>query len=162
MSLRRIIWHWDAGISLLIFFLVVIFFPTYISNEFAKDIYSISIQILSILFSLFFASLAIIISSSNDDFIEFLNNADGFYILLINTFRFVLLMLFIALMVSIIIYAVTALLISNNIESQHKILLSFCLLLFTYGLTSTFSSALDAIKYAIYRSQYISSRKDKI
>ena len=78
MRIRDVFFSWDFIFSTIIVGILIILLPTYISAQFAQDVYSMAITILSIIFSVFFAALAIIISTSEDDFVRFLED-DGIY-----------------------------------------------------------------------------------
>ena len=132
--------------------------PDNVSNTFAKDLYGIGISVLSIIFSVYFAALSIIISSSNDDFVSFLDR-DGKYKTLINAFRYSLTVLFVALMYSIAMYTYAALLIEKNITTQIKILLSSFSFAFFYGLFAALTATLDSIKYALTRTKFLEKNK---
>ncbi len=49
-----------------------IFLPSCVSNDLVAGYYSIGISVLSIVFSIYFAALAIIIASPPDDFVKFM------------------------------------------------------------------------------------------
>ena len=65
-----------AALGLAVVFAVLL--DDWVPNEFAKDIYSIGISVLSIVFSVYFAALAIIISASDDDFVAFLEETGDY------------------------------------------------------------------------------------
>lgn len=144
----------DFIVSISLSILVYIIFPYWVNNEMMKEIFNIGISILSIIFSVYFAALAIIISSSDDGFVRFLEK-EGFYNSIISTFEFTLGSLFIALSYSIIIFIATANWIHLKIDVQPVWCFLFFVLLFSYSLIATGQSALDAIKYAKYRSSYL-------
>jgi len=158
--MKRIVKSFDFILSFLITFLVYLIFPEWLNNEMLKDIYGIGISVLSIIFSVYFAALAIIISSGDDGFVMFLEE-EGFYQKILFTFEFTLGSLFIALAYSIILYIVTVNWISLKIEAQPVLGFIFFILLFSYSLIATGLSALDAIKYAKYRSKYLKIEKKR-
>jgi len=144
----------DFIVSLLVFVLTINLSPDKLSNEFAKDVYSIGITVLSIVFSVYFAALAIIISSSDNDFIDFLDQEGG-YVSLIQNFRFSLGILFIALLYSIVIYVFTVIWFYNKHPDQSKWLFSLFSFVATYGLLSTVAATNDAINFALYRAKFL-------
>jgi hypothetical protein len=99
-------------------------------------------------------------SSSDDDFIEFLEQESG-YSRIVSTFRFTLLVLFAALLCSVTYYVYTYVRLQGGAKSQDKFLLISFEFLFLYGLFAALASALDTISYARYRSRFLSARKDK-
>lgn len=134
-----------------------IFFPS-VKNEFAKDLYSVDISVLSIVFSVYFAALAIIISSGDNEFIHYLEK-NGYYGVIVNSFKFSLLALFVALIYSCFIYTLTAFWVSNNLADQNTTYLFLFVFLFLYGLFATAISSLDAIKYSEYRVKFLLLRQ---
>ncbi|HEX8235983.1 MAG TPA: hypothetical protein VF600_08500 [Abditibacteriaceae bacterium] len=132
--------------------------PTHLDNDFAKDFYSIGISVLSIVFSVFFAALAVIISASDNDFVMFLEE-DGSYSNLIKVFRFTLGILFVALLYSVALYGLTAVWITSKGETQGKWwFITFCFL-FLYSLFSAYNSTYDSINYAKFRAIYLKQQK---
>lgn len=149
------------GLSALPLSLIVAYvLPYCVSNEFAHDLYGIGISVLSIVFSVYFAALAIIISSSDDDFVRFLEE-EGDYIAIISTFEFSLAALFVALFYSLIMYAFTSAWISYKFESQPYWWLGIFTFLFLYGLFAALNSTRDSITYAKFRTRYLNRNKPK-
>lgn len=160
MKCKDIFLCWDFIFSFTISVLASILFPFQINTCFAKDFYTIAITILSIVFSLFFAALALIITSNEDDFVDFLEE-DNIYTDIVETFKFTLLVIFITLIYSIALYFISSYSIYKNIEAESSniyqikwfiITFLFC---FLYSLFATFNAMLDAIKYANKRLEYI-------
>ena len=87
MKLRDVFISLDFIFAIIISIIVYFLFPAFIPTKFAQEVYNIGISILSIVFSVYFASLAIIISSSNDDFVSFLEDG-GEYSRIIKIFEF--------------------------------------------------------------------------
>lgn len=116
------------------------------------------ISVLSIIFSVYFAALAIIISASDDDFVYFLE-AEGHYTAILSTFKFSMFMIFTALIYSIILFAKTAysLGMNSNYIQHHgwMVLYSF---IFSYSLFCVFNSTIDALKYSHYRTKYLKEK----
>lgn len=156
MKLRNIIWSWDFIFSLVAAGLTYLLLPHWVSNEFAKDLYSIGISVLSIVFSVYFAALAIIMSSSDDAFIRFLEEKKQ-YTTIIQSFELSLAVLFVALIFSIGIYASTSFWISTQCAGQRVWWLIAFAFLFFYGMLTAASSTLNAITYSKFRSRFLST-----
>ena len=157
--IRSILIAPDIVASLLIALLVIKISPGTISNEFSRDIYNVGITVLSIVFSVFFAALAIIISSGDDEFVDFLEQ-DGNYTKLISNFRFSLSVLLFALVYSLILYTITTVWLYNKIVEQSEYLFTFFVFVSTYGLLATFAVTNDAINYALYRTRFLRLRRE--
>ena len=140
--------------------LVRLLLPVYIKSEFAKDIYGVAIGILSILFSVFFAALAIIMASTDDQFVKFMEDA-GDYSRLISTMLFTLRSLFVALVVSILLYVHSSFRISAGVEHQRRWLLDSFAFLFTYALFASLAATHDAIRYSQYRIRFLRTDTDQ-
>lgn len=134
--------------------LVRVTLPALIKNELAKDFYGVGLSILAILFSVFFAALAIIMASTDDEFVKFMEAA-GDYSRLISTMRFTLYSLFIALIVSILLYVYSAYRISSGVGCQHWWLLDSFSFLFIYALFASLSTTHDAIRYSQNRVRFL-------
>jgi hypothetical protein len=157
MKIKDILLSWDFLASLPISLVVAYLLPFWVSNEFAHDLYGIGISVLSIVFSVYFAALAIIISSSDDDFVRFLEE-EGDYTAIITTFEFSLGALFIALLYSLIMYAFTAAWIAHKFESQQYWWLAIFTFLFLYSLFAALNSTMDSITYAKFRTKYLKKK----
>jgi hypothetical protein len=149
----------DFLVSLGISVLVWIVADSIISNEFSRDIYSVGITVLSIVFSVYFAALAIIISSSDDEFVDFLEQ-EGDYTTLIKNFRFSLTVLLIALVYSIVLYTLTTIWFYNQILNQPGYLFILFVFIFIYGLLATFAATNDAIRYSLYRAKFLRYKRE--
>ncbi len=154
MKVRDILFSWDMILSAIACGLIYFLFPSEVNNVFAKDIYGVGISILSIIFSVYFAALAVIISSSEDEFVKFLK-AKNFYDPLIGIFKWTLGALFFSLLYSLIIYLITSNYIYLNKENQSIWLFDLFVFLCMYALISTGLSCKDALRYANYRSDYL-------
>ncbi|WP_157096896.1 hypothetical protein [Picosynechococcus sp. PCC 8807] len=134
--------------------LVITFCPNSISNDLAKEMYGIGVTIQSIIFSVYFAALAIMISSGDDKFISFLEER-GRYTRLIQNFRITLAILLSALVYSLVMYTVTAIFLSVNKLQQSEWFLGFFAFLSVYSLIAIFFASDDVINYALYRSEFL-------
>ncbi|MGB5769357.1 MAG: hypothetical protein WBM32_05725 [Crocosphaera sp.] len=161
---KMIVLGWDFLVSLAISLISYFAINVSISNLFAKDIYGIGISVLSIVFSVYFAALAIIIASSDDGFVDFLEK-QGVYQEIIWTFRYSLFILFIGLLFSLIIYALTSAWITFSDAARQNSLqpreyFAVFIFLFSYGLFCSLNSTLDSIKYALRRSRYLQIKRN--
>jgi hypothetical protein len=157
MSLRKIITSWDFILAALLSATGSLFLPPYVRNTVAKDFYGVGISVLAIVFSVFFAALAIIMSSSDDEFVKFLEQESG-YSKIIAAFRFTLLALFVALIASLMQYAYASARIEGGVQYQSRWFLTIFQFLSVYGLLAALAAALDSISYARYRSKFLSMR----
>lgn len=159
--IKKIILSWDFGYAFVIFISSVILLPSHVNGIFAISVYNTGLTILSIIFSIFFASLAIIISVSDNDFVSFLEE-EGQYTAIINTFKYTLTVLFVGLIISIILFLVCSYYYTdNNLYYPHSKWI-FCtyLFLFFYSLFCTFISSKDSISYSKFRALFIQTLKD--
>jgi hypothetical protein len=125
------------------------------------DLFGMGIGVLSITFSVLFASLAFIISSSDDSFVAFLEEDGGVFTEIVNTYTWTVGSLFIGLIYSIIVYSISAFKISiyddQEINNLFIVIFGF---LFFYGLIATLLSTTSAIKYTKRRIDYTKRQKD--
>lgn len=156
--LKKIIWSWDIGLAFIIALLIYYVAPENVSVQFAQDAYSIGVSVLSIIFSVFFAALAIIMSATDNEFIRFLEK-DNSFTRIINTFRVSLLILFLALLYSLLLYCWTSYSIVNCNKLQSKWFIVIFAFLFSYGLFASVQSISDAITYSKYRTRFLMSKK---
>jgi hypothetical protein len=158
VKLKSVVVSWDFGVAVALALAGAILLEPRLLNAFAKDLYAIGISVLSIVFSVFFAALAIIISSSDDDFVRFLEE-DGGYTHLVATFRWTLAALFTALIYSLGAYGLTArgALVDKSTQPKHWVLIFG--FLFSYSLLATYLSTRDAIAYAQRRTRFLSLKR---
>lgn len=162
---KQIFLSWDFGCSVAITFTLACMLNDSIPIEFAKDIYGVGISVLSITFSVYFAALALIMTSGDDDFVRFLEEK-GDFTAIVDTFKFSLLVLFSALVYSILIYIHTSISLyaaSNpkNIKQQSEILLWIFMFLFSYSLLSALGATLDSIQYSMFRAKFLRKKKQQ-
>ncbi len=166
MRLKDIIISWDTGISLVLSTILFFLLPKDLNINFSISFFNIGITVLSIVFPLFFAALAMIISSSDNDFILFLEEENDFTDL-IQTFKFTLYSLMISL-----IYAISLSVISNygllqieckknEIIYQNKWFFVIFVFLFTYSFFATILSIKDIIMYSQMRNKFLSKNNSK-
>lgn len=156
MKVKDIILYWDFVIAAITTLFSALFIPIWIKAEFAQTFYNIGITVLSIVFSLFFAALAIIMSSSDNEFIIFMEEKKRFTRLL-NSFKFVLIILFLSLIYSIVLYQCTDYVVKLYKETavQHKVFFSIFQFLFSYSLLATGFCVLDVITFSNYRTRFL-------
>lgn len=161
MNIDNIIRSYDLIVSLILTMLILAFVKSDLPILFVKSAYSTGITVLSIVFSLFFASLAVIMSSGDSDFIKFLEEKNQFTGL-INTFKYTLIILFFGLVVSLIFYLISEYQFTGqNVKYQNRwMFISFCFF-FLYALACTVMSVKDTILFSLYRSKFILFMKDK-
>ncbi|PKL77267.1 MAG: hypothetical protein CVV25_14800 [Ignavibacteriae bacterium HGW-Ignavibacteriae-4] len=160
MKIRNVIFSWDFSFTVIVTILCYCFFPNSLNCELTKDIYSVGISVLSIVFSVFFAALAIIISSGDNDFINFIESNGNHFTKIIASFKFSLVLLFIGLLYSILVYTFTSNQIVNDNVLQSKWILTIFAFIFFYGLFASLNSTLDAIKYAEFRTRFSLIKKN--
>lgn len=135
--------------------------PDNVNSAFTKDIYGIGISVLSIVFSVFFAALAVIMTSGDDSFVLWLEEK-GHYNELIKVFKATLASLFVALVLALIMYGFTAhYVVGNEVDKvqQSKWWLIAFSCMFIYSLVAAVTSSMDAIKYAQRRATYILKKR---
>jgi hypothetical protein len=153
--LNRVLISWDFGISVLITVGLAILIQKDLSVNIVKDVLGVCVSVLAIVFSVFFAALAVLITAGDNEFVKFLE-IDGSYTEIIWTFKFSLLILFFALILSIVLFigVLPYINVQQNYYFPKPLLYAFTF--FTvYALFAAVSSSLDAIKYAEYRAKYI-------
>lgn len=157
-SVRSTFVSWDFVVAFSIAISAFLLLPQKVANDFARDIYNVGITSLSIIFSVYFAALAIIISSGDNDFIDFFDE-EGDYTRLIKSFRYALFTLVVALLLSISFYTVATILFYKKEPDQPKTLMTIFSFSASYSLLATFMAANDAIEYALYRVKFLRLRR---
>jgi hypothetical protein len=160
-ALKSIFISWDFFAAILVVIALYLFLPSLIPAKIVKPIYEVSISVLSVIFSVFFAALAVLITAGDNEFVRFLEE-DGSYMKIIFTFKVTLILLFIALLFSIISFVTILPYTETNIQFVYSkemvILFAFFAL---YALFASINSTMDAIKYAEFRAEYLEITKDK-
>lgn len=160
MNIKDIFTCWDFIASLFITLVLYLLSPHQLTGGFLKDFYGIGISVLSIVFSVYFAALAIIISSSDDDFVRFLES-EGHYTAILGTFKFAIFMIFIALVYFIILFSVSTYKVGVDSKyTQSYLWLISSAFLFSYSLFCVFNSTIDALKYSHYRVQFLEQKNN--
>lgn len=161
MKIRHIILSWDFFLSLIITLVTALFIPSWLKIGFCSSFYNVGITVLSIIFSLFFAALAIIMTSSDNEFIEFLEE-NGDFKALLDTFKVTLIMLFVSLIYSIVLYVCSEYIAKHVAETaiQHKIFFLIFEFLFMYSMLATALSVKDTIVFSDFRSRYLKGKRN--
>jgi len=146
---------WDWPLAAILTLVLGWLLPSDATYGLANGIFEVSISVLAIVFSIFFAALAILITAGDNDFVRFLER-DGLYKEIVWTFRLTFIMLAVALVFAITLYA-TSLAGAESAPPPTYPHTLFALFGFTalYALLAAVSSSLDIIKYAEYRAKYL-------
>jgi magnesium-transporting ATPase (P-type) len=123
----------------------------------AKDFYGVGISVLSIVFSIFFAALAIVMSAGDNEFIAFLHK-EGAYTEIVWNFRFAVMVLFTSLIVTLAEYVYVGFRSSHSAEWHSKWFLVIFFFCFSYSLLAVCLAILDAIKYSSNRVKFLNSK----
>jgi len=102
---KKYILSLDTIISLLLTFACFYFLENWIKLTLAKSLFEMGIGVLSIIFSIFFATLAFIISASDDDFVKFLEE-DSLFTELVESFKWTVFVLFFSLFYSVVCFII--------------------------------------------------------
>lgn len=159
MKINNYILSYDFLIALFSTMISYHFLPDLLRINFAISFYNIGITVLSIVFSLFFAVLAIVMASSDNDFIKFLEE-EGDFTRLLFTFKFSLSLLFISLIYCIVLYMISDFHLKEIGETYKQCKWYFLVFQFFFAY-SLFSSALnvkDTIIFSQKRGDFIRSR----
>lgn len=159
-ALKSMLISWDFAVATLVTLGLYFGLPTLISANILKPIYEVSISVLAVMFSVFFAALAVLITAGDNEFVRFLEE-EGLYRRIIFTFRVTLILLFVALLFSIVSFVT----ILPYVDKQTQFLYSKVqVLIFSfislYALLASVGSTMDAIKYAEFRATYLEVTKD--
>lgn len=154
MKIKPYIISADTVLTFILVVVLLFILPEKINTNLAKDIYSVGISVISIIFSVFFAAFAIIISSGDNDFIIFLEKKNR-YSIIITAFKFTLTSLFVALIVSISFYIIAAMGLSNQCAYQSKYWIITYSAFFSYSLIAAFQSSIESIRYANRRIKFV-------
>ncbi len=159
-ALTSIFFSWDIIVSFIATIILYIGLPSFIPANILKPIYEVIISVLAVMFSVFFAALAVLITAGDNEFVRFLEE-EGLYRRIIFTFRITLLLLFVALLYSIISFVA---ILPYTDQQLHYVYSKSQVILFSfislYALLASINSTMDAIKYAEFRAKYLGVIKD--
>lgn len=144
----------DAIFALLVACALLAVTSDYMPVNPARDFYSVSASVLSIVFSVFTASLAVIVASPDDRFVRFLEN-EGFYGDILFGFQATLGALFFALVYSIVAYTLSTFQLEMKVTRQHRSGFIVGAALLAYALGATLTSAYSAIRYAQTKASFL-------
>lgn len=160
--LKSFFFSYDFAASLILGVVLYIYIPEYLRMNFMITYYNIIITTISIIFSLMFASCSILMSSSDDEFINFLNEKGDFDNLLW-TFRITLVALFVSLLYALIVFVGSSYLVETAVEGQkweqHKIFFVTLTIITVYGLIATYLSVIDTLHFSQFRSKFLKQKK---
>jgi len=154
-KLRRIFLSLDFILALggAVLFAILMIGPASAST--VKEISSLAVTTLSIIFSVFFAALAVLITSGDNEFVKFLQKFNG-YTEIIWSFKFTFFVIFVALLFSIVLYVTTLFELAKQIPGVYPwFILSPYVFFSLYALFGTVLSTVDAIRYAEYRTKFL-------
>ena len=154
-KIKSIILSYDTFISLITTMIAMVVLPKEISNELCVSIYGTAITILSIIFSIFFASLAVIMAFPDNEFIAFMEVPDKLFSRVLGYFKITLGALFIALIYTIVVYIITA--FANEIQTFNNALFIVFVFLFTYSLFATAIAIDVTLKLTSRRANYLAN-----
>jgi len=157
MRISSLVFSFDFVAAFLTGTVILVFCPSTISMALAKDLYSVGVSVLSIVFAVFFAAFAIIMSAGDNDFVAFLHE-DGSYTEIVGSFRFTVLALFVSLLVALFDYSYAAFRISQKAELHSRYFLLLFAISFAYSLVAVMQSVLDALKYSEVRGKFLEVR----
>lgn len=160
-AIRKIFLSFDFIGSALCVLIMIPLVPSVVPTSVAKEFFGICISVLAIVFSVFFAALAVFITSGDNEFVKFLEE-EGAFTRIIWSFRVTLLALFVALILSIALFISTLQSDSAMTTSSYPgwIVVAFAGIAI-YAMLATVNSCLDAIKYAEFRARFIKILESK-
>ncbi|MCC6317345.1 MAG: hypothetical protein IT361_06585 [Gemmatimonadaceae bacterium] len=144
----------DVIAALIVLAVLLASLPTFVPVQVAKEFFGVSASVLSIVFSVFTAALAVIISSPDDKFVRWLES-EGIYRDILFGFKSTLLALFTALVSSIGAFSWTVFQIEAGVRLQHRSGLLIGSTLLAYALVATLLSTLAAIRHAHARADFL-------
>ncbi len=159
-NLKSIVWSADFGVAAVAAVGFCIALTDTVAAATAVEIYQLAVSVLSIVFAVYFAALAIIVAAPDDDFVRFLEE-EGDFTRLVWAQRYCLRALFVALTLSIGLYV--RLVIAAGPDRQGvepSWLLTLQMFVSAYALLATLLSAGDCINFAQRRAEY-ARRDDK-
>lgn len=160
MNARRVIVSWDFGAAVASAVIVAGITPRFIPNATAQDLFRVGTSVLSLLFSIFFAALAVIVSSANEEFLVWLasgtkSGEKGDYEKIVSAYRFSLLALFVALVVALWLFGYTSIRMGNGVHDQHKWFLVAFTFAFFYALFVAIQASFYAVKFSQFRNEFV-------
>lgn len=162
-SVRSRRWGMLLGLDLVAALIVgmglIAVLPTRVPLRFAADVYGIATSSLAIIFSVFVAALATIVSASDNDFVAFLEEDKTFGDILFGM-SLTLFALFGALIASGAAYILSSWQVALGEQDQNRWLAITVGVLLSYALGSALSSTRTTIKLASLRARFVHSSAD--
>lgn len=162
-AIRSIVLSWDLYAAFIVVVFIRVLLRRPVTAVIARDIFEVSITALSIFVSLFFAALAILITSGDSEFHRFLQE-EGYHKRILWTFKVTLFLLFLSLLAAAVMYV---LVLPDAACPQGTAVpypggwLSLFGWLSFYALFAAVNSCLDAIKYAELRERFLAASHPK-
>lgn len=156
MKFKDIFSSWDFWLAIVFSLFASCLLPSEILNKTAASLFSIATSVLSIIFSIYFASLAIIIASPADDFVYFMEE-DNLFSSLLSFFKFTLGLLFFGLIAAIIGYCSSTYIadLKGDKSTQSEYIVCVYSFFFWYSLFASIISIGETIKYSRYRMKFL-------
>lgn len=165
-KLRKLFVSKDFWIAIIVGVLVIAFAPNRIPLYLAKEVLTVSVSVLAIIFSVFFAGVAVIMTAGDNDFITFLQ-VDRTYSKIVWSYKATLMLLFGALVFSLVLLIIVlahaepgALAASSAFVP--KWLMTLFGIISTWALFAALSAAADAIEYANLRARFIAATSKNV
>jgi type III secretory pathway component EscU len=157
--IKMILWSWDILAALVAAAISYKFTPEVITNKFCVTIYGTAIGILSIIFSIFFASLAIIMSLPDNDFINFIENPERLFTSLLSYFKLTLMILFLSLLFTISLYVYS--MYGSETDAGNRGVFVLFSGIFIYSLVATIIAVNITLSFTERRVKYQADKKPK-
>ncbi len=156
-KIENIVLSWDTFFGMIATIISILCFPDTIKNDFCSSIYGTAIAVLSIIFSIFFASLAVLMSFQDNEFIAFIERPQRIFSRLLQYFKITLGALFVSLVYTIFVYIYSTYHKDNSLNS--KSLFCIFIFLFAYSLFATGLSIIVTLKLTTGRATFIANKK---
>ena len=145
---------WDLVAALVVTGGLGFIFDARVDLSFATDIYALGTSVLAIVFSVFIAAFAIIMSSGSDDFVRFLHE-EGVFSSLLAGFKVALGVLFSALVLFVFLFGFSSWMTMVGETHQHSAWLLLGIFVLCWALFSTASAARAAVAYSEFRARFV-------
>jgi hypothetical protein len=154
-SAGRLLLCWDWPIALLLTVALGFLVPSNLSYYLANRIFEAAMAVLAIMFSVFFAALAVLITAGDNEFLKFLQEYH-YYRPILWPFKVTLLLLFLALVASVSLFTATLSLANpdNDTVFPRVWLMLFGFLSF-YALFAAIQATTGAVRYAEFRAKFL-------
>lgn len=151
VSRVSVIWDWDLWAALGVTAGVAIFSPEHMKAQLVKDVAGVTTSVLAVIFAVYFAAVAIIMSSGDDEFVRYLARKGRFEKVLF-AFKVTLTVLFVGLISSFGIYVLSAVVASqdaNGVVSKWWLVGATSVV--AWGVFAALETALTALKHSQLR-----------